>query len=109
MDYRERAVVRVHADLDAWRAATEPARVFAFSGSGATRYSDVGFEEGDSLLFGPESAGLGKEILESAWLTDVLYIPMRPGVRSLNLANAVSVVIYEAWRQHDYSGGGAFH
>ena len=108
MDYRERAVVQVHADLDAWRAAARPDRVFALSGSGATRYSDVRFEAGDSLMFGPESAGLGKLVLEAGWLTDVLRIPMQPGVRSLNLANAVSVVIYEAWRQHDFSGGGAF-
>ena len=108
MDYRERAVVRVHPDLDGWRGAARPKRVFALSGSGATRYSDVGFEEGDSLLFGPESAGLSKEVLEAGWLTDVLHIPMQPGVRSLNLANAVSVVIYEAWRQHDFSGGRAF-
>ena len=68
-----------------------------------TRYSDVGFEAGDSLLFGPESVGLPTDVLEAAWVTDVLHIPMQPGVRSLNLANAVSIVIYEAWRQHGFA------
>lgn len=103
MDYRDRAVVQVHSDLDAWRTSAGPARVFALAGSGTTRYSDVRFERGDSLLFGPESVGLPDEVLEAAWITDVLHIPMQPGVRSLNLANAVSVVIYEAWRQHGFA------
>lgn len=103
MDYRELAVVQVHSDLEAWLTAAEPSRVFAFSGSGPTRYSDIPFEHGDSLLFGPESGGLPAEVLKAPWLTDVLHIPMQTGVRSLNLANAVSVVIYEAWRQHDFA------
>lgn len=102
MDYRERAVVRVHPDLDGWRSAATPGRVFALARSGPVRYSDVAFEPGDSFLFGPESVGLSTELLEMDWLTDVLYLPMRPGVRSLNLANAVSIVIYEAWRQHGF-------
>ena len=78
-------------------------RVFALSGSGTTRYSDVVFERGDSFLFGPESVGRPVEILHAGWLTDVLRIPMQAGVRSLNLANAASIVIYEAWRQHGFS------
>lgn len=103
MDYRDRAVVQVHSDLDAWRTSAGSGRVFALAGSGTTRYSDVLFERGDSLLFGPESVGLPDEVLKAAWITDVLHIPMQPGVRSLNLANAVSVVIYEAWRQHGFA------
>ena len=102
MDYRDRAVVQVHSDLEAWRATTSPSRVFALSSKGATPYSDIGFEGGDSLLFGPESVGLPDHILQAAWVTEVLMIPMKPGVRSLNLANAASIVIYEAWRQHGF-------
>ena len=102
MDYRDRAVVHVHPDLESWRASVQPVRVFALSGSGPTRYSDVGFARGDSLLFGPESVGLPSEALDRPWISDVLHIPMQAGVRSLNLANAVSVVIYEAWRQHGF-------
>lgn len=103
MDYRDRAVVHVHPDVEAWRASAGNSRVFALSGSGTTRYSDVAFERGDSFLFGPESVGLPVEILHAGWLTDVLRIPMQAGVRSLNLANAASIVIYEAWRQHGFS------
>jgi tRNA (cytidine/uridine-2'-O-)-methyltransferase len=102
MDYRDRAVVNVHPDLETWRASAGTSRVFALSGSGSTRYSDVAFVEGDSFLFGPESVGLPVEILRAGWITDVLRIPMQAGVRSLNLANAASIVIYEAWRQHGF-------
>jgi tRNA (cytidine/uridine-2'-O-)-methyltransferase len=103
MDYRDRAVVQVYPDLETWRASIGSARVFALSSSGATRYSDLHFAPGDKLMFGRESVGLPVDILTAPWITDVVHIPMQPGVRSLNLANAVSIVIYEAWRQHDFS------
>lgn len=103
MDYRDQAVVQVHPDLEAWRIFAGTSRVFALSGSGTTRYSDVAFEPGDSFLFGPESVGLPTEVLGAGWIADVLRIPMQAGVRSLNLANAASIVIYEAWRQHGFS------
>lgn len=103
MDYRDRAVVRVHADLDSWRKQVQPGRVFALAKIGTTRYTDVEFKAGDSFLFGPESVGLPLEVLEAEFVTDVLNIPMQPDVRSLNLANAVAIVIYEAWRQHRFT------
>jgi tRNA (cytidine/uridine-2'-O-)-methyltransferase len=103
MDYRDRAVVHVHPDVEAWRSIAGNSRVFALSGSGSTRYSDVDFEQGDSFLFGPESVGLPVEIVRAGWITDVLRIPMQAGVRSLNLANAASIMIYEAWRQHGFA------
>jgi tRNA (cytidine/uridine-2'-O-)-methyltransferase len=102
MDYRDKAVMRVHADLDSWRKQTQPGRVFALAKIGPTRYTDVAFEAGDSFLFGPESVGLPTEVLGAEFVTDVLNIPMQPDVRSLNLANAVAIVIYEAWRQHSF-------
>ena len=102
MDYRDRAVVQVHPDVEAWRASAGPSRIYALSGSGSTRYSDVAFEPGDSFLLGPESVGLPAEVLSAEWITDVVRIPMEAGVRSLNLANAASIVIYEAWRQHGF-------
>ena len=106
MDYRDRAVVEVHADLASWRAAAAPDRVLALSSSGTSRYTEVSFQAGDSLLFGPESVGLPTDVLEADWISDVVHIPMQTGVRSLNLANAVSVVIYEAWRQHGFKSAG---
>jgi tRNA (cytidine/uridine-2'-O-)-methyltransferase len=102
MDYRDRAVVEVHPDLDAWQRSARPDRVFALAKVGTTLYTDVGFEAGDSFLFGPESVGLVPEVMGANFITQILTIPMREGLRSLNLANAVSVVVYEAWRQHSF-------
>ena len=102
MDYRDKAVVRVHPDLDAWRKHAQPDRVFALAKVGTTRYTDVEYKRGDSFLFGPESVGLPPEVFEAEFVTAVLNIPMQPEVRSLNLANAVAIVIYEAWRQHSF-------
>ena len=103
MDYRERAAVTVHPDLDAWRSR-HSGRIFALAKSGATRYDEVEYRPGDGLLFGRESVGLGQAVLSSDWLDGVLTIPMRPGVRSLNLSNSVAVVAYEAWRQQGFAG-----
>lgn len=103
MDYRDKAVVRVHPDLDTWRAVAEPQRIFALAKTGATSYSDVDFVPGDTFLFGPESVGLPAEVLAAPYLNGVLHIPMRPGLRSLNLANSVAIVIFEAWRQQGFA------
>ena len=104
MDYRDKAVVRVHPDLDSWRATVRPERTYALAKSGSTRYDDVAFRPGDAFLFGPESVGLPPEVLAVSWLDDVLTIPMRPGVRSLNLSNSVAVMAFEAWRQTGFDG-----
>lgn len=104
MDYRDRAVIHVHRDLEEWRGTAGPVRVFALSGKARTAYADIGFLPGDAFLFGPESVGLPEDVLDSSWLADRLRIPMQVGVRSLNLSNAVSVVLYEAWRQRGFAG-----
>jgi tRNA (cytidine/uridine-2'-O-)-methyltransferase len=106
MDYRERAAVTVHPDLDAWRSQHR-GRIFALAKSGSTPYHDVEYRPGDALLFGRESVGLGETLLSAEWLDGVLSIPMRPGVRSLNLSNSVAVVTYEAWRQQGFAGSEA--
>ena len=104
MDYRDRATVHRHADLDAWFAAVRPERVFALAKSGTARYDSVSFSPGDAFLFGPESVGLPPDVLSDARLEAVLHIPMQPGVRSLNLSNSVAVVVFEAWRQRGFEG-----
>lgn len=104
MDYRDKAVVRVHPDLESWRAAHPSTRVFAFAKTGATSMSSVAYRPGDALLFGPESVGLPGHVLAAGWVEAVVHIPMRPGLRSLNLSNSVAIAVYEAWRQHDYAG-----
>ncbi len=102
MDYRDKAVVSVHPNLDQWRVATGPRRVFAMATDADTVYTDIRFEPGDSFLFGPESVGLPDNVKRAPWVTMGLRLPMAPGVRSLNLSNAAAVMIFEAWRQNGF-------
>ena len=104
MDYRDKASVAVHADLDAWRAETNPSRVFAFTVDADALYTDVHYREGDTLLFGPESVGLPDDVQAIAWITKRLRLPMVDDVRSINLSNSAAVVVYEAWRQLGFGG-----
>ena len=102
LDYHDLASVTVHPDLEAAFQNWSGARVFAFT-TGATRlYSDVAYQAGDVLLFGPEPSGLPAGVLADPRLTDRLRIPMLAGRRSLNLSNAASIAAYEAWRQHGF-------
>ncbi|TVT47488.1 tRNA (cytidine(34)-2'-O)-methyltransferase [Amycolatopsis rhizosphaerae] len=105
LDYHDLAHVRVHPDLDAAWKSLLPANVYAFSARAQRRYTDVAYQPGDVLLFGPESVGLPEEVLSAPQITDRVRLPMRPGSRSLNLANTASIAIYEAWRQHDFASG----
>ncbi len=104
LDYHELADLRVHADLDAAWTALLPARVFAFTASAARCYTEVNYLPGDVLLFGTESTGLPAEVATAPPVTGRVRVPMLPGSRSLNLANAVAVAVYEAWRQQGFTG-----
>lgn len=104
MDYRDRATVHRHPNLDEWFTAVRPRRVFALAKSGTVRYDTVAFSPGDAFLFGPESVGLPGDVLADPRVDAVLTIPMQPGVRSLNLSNSVAVVVFEAWRQNHFHG-----
>lgn len=106
LDYRERAVLTVHDDWPACLAALGPRRRFAISTRGTQRYDAVRYAENDVLVFGPETRGLSDALLATFAEGHVLRLPMREGNRSLNLANAVAVVVYEAWRQLGFRGGG---
>lgn len=104
MDYGDLTSVHVHADLDAALHACGPSAVYAFSTEGDRNHASVDYRPGDVLLFGPESDGLPPEVLHDPRVTARLRIPMAPGSRSLNLANAASIALYEAWRQHGFAG-----
>ena len=94
-------------DLDACRAALEldgPRRWIAFTTRATTLLPDVRFEARDVLVFGCETSGLPESIVERFATERRVRIPMRPGMRSLNLSNAVAVAVYEAWRQLGYAG-----
>lgn len=103
LDYHDLAAVRVHADFDACATALGDVRLLAVETGGATRYSDMHYRPGDALLFGPESRGLPPAVLGRAGRGGSLFIPMLTANRSLNLANAVAVVVYEAWRQFQFA------
>jgi len=106
LDYHEYAQVRVHAHWQACREALGPARMaraFALSTGGARSLYDASFQRDDVLVFGCETAGLPAAIVAEFPPERRLAIPMRPGVRSLNLSNAVAVAVYEAWRQQGFA------
>ena len=103
LDYAELAAVSVHASLDTCLAALPGVRVFSVETGAAQRYSDAEFRPGDALLFGSETRGLPAAVLNDIALERRLTIPMRAGNRSLNLANSVALVVYEAWRQNGFA------
>ncbi|GAB1594849.1 tRNA (cytidine(34)-2'-O)-methyltransferase [Lysobacter claricitrinus] len=110
LDYHEYATVKVHRDLDAALAHLreqhgEALRVFAFSTRGSVRFDTPDYRVGDAFLFGPETRGLPDDVLDALPPEQRLRLPMRPGVRSLNLSNAIAVTVFEAWRQQGYAGG----
>jgi tRNA (cytidine/uridine-2'-O-)-methyltransferase len=104
LDYRHWADVRNHGSLDDFVAAVAPARIRAFSQLGRRPYTEAEYGPGDALLFGPESDGLPDNVLAWERIDEVLRIPMLPRARSLNLANALAIVVYEAWRQQGFPG-----
>ena len=107
MDYRDKAVVTVHPNLESWRESQNPGRVYALTVDASLVYSEASFAIGDTFLFGPESVGLPDDVKSLSWVTDQLRLPMIPDVRSLNLSNSAAVVVYEAWRQLGFSGSRA--
>lgn len=102
LDYDEYAKVREYPSLDAFISQIRPVTLYAASTKGTTGYSTVRYNPGDAILFGPESRGLPPRILASFTPGTVLRIPMQVTSRSLNLSNAVSVIVYEALRQNNF-------
>jgi tRNA (cytidine/uridine-2'-O-)-methyltransferase len=123
LDYHEWASMQVHENLQHYydydrnqnekgkdnrtaqnQAQDSDKKVYMITTKGQRNFSDVVFEPGDSVLFGPETRGLPQEVLTSVTPDQLIRIPMLPDSRSLNLSNAVATIIYEAWRQQGYSG-----
>ncbi|MBZ2168889.1 MULTISPECIES: tRNA (uridine(34)/cytosine(34)/5-carboxymethylaminomethyluridine(34)-2'-O)-methyltransferase TrmL [Marinobacter] len=104
LDYSEYATVKVHPDYDAFLEAERPTRLFGFTTKGQRHYHEVAFEDGDYLMFGPETRGLPIEVREALPAGNRLRVPMRPESRSLNLSNTAALVVYEAWRQMGFAG-----
>jgi tRNA (cytidine/uridine-2'-O-)-methyltransferase len=106
LDYREFADIDVHASLERCLQRLGRPTVYALSTKGSTAYSVPAFLPGDAFLLGPETRGLPGPVLEALPAGQRLRIPMRPASRSLNLSNAAAIVVYEAWRQQRFAGGG---
>lgn len=104
LDYHDLAVLSVHPCLDAAWQALQPDRVFAFTTTATTKHTDIHWRENDILMFGKESQGLSEAHKNDPHVTAEVRIPMLAGRRSLNLANAASIAVYEAWRQLDFAG-----
>jgi tRNA (cytidine(34)-2'-O)-methyltransferase len=105
LDYDELATVHVHEDFSAARTALT-GRWFAIETGSPRRHVDAEFQAGDALLFGSERRGLPPQILAQLPPAHILSLPMMAGNRSLNLANAAAITVFEAWRQTDFAGAG---
>lgn len=105
LDYREFATVQTFDSFDDYAAQHPDTRIWAFSSKVDRLYTDVHYAPGDALLFGPESRGLPRTLLERLPTSQHLRLPMLTGGRSLNLANAAAIATYESWRQLGFAGG----
>lgn len=102
LDYGEWKDLNTHSTWEAFLAQQQPRTLFAISTKGTHSYTNVTYTPEDYIVFGPETRGLPNDILQSLPEDKVLRIPMRPDSRSMNLSNAASVIVYEAWRQLDF-------
>ena len=105
LDYHEYARVKTWQSLEAYSEAHPERRLVAIETSGDSSHSAFVWDSSDSLLFGSETKGLSEAVLSSISNDQIIRLPMLPDSRSLNLSNAVAVVVYEVWRQFDYGGG----
>ena len=103
LDYDEFARISNYCSLADFLERNRPERLFAVSTKGRCSYANVRFRGGDAILFGPETRGLPASVLKKFSEENILRIPMRPGSRSMNLSNAVAVIVYEAWRQNNFT------
>lgn len=104
LDYHEWAAVSVHPNLEALLTSLNPKRVLALTTKGKRSYHQVNYREDDLLIFGPETRGLPAEFIESLPAEQRIRIPMLPNSRSMNLSNACSLIVYEAWKQLGFTG-----
>ena len=104
LDYHEFSDVKEYDSYSEFLEKVKPTRIFGISTKGQKYVHDVKYQEGDALLFGPETRGLPEEVREQLGVDYVLRIPMQPTNRSLNLSNAVTLMVYEAWRQLEFKG-----
>ncbi len=104
LDYSEYATVAVHPDYQSFLDSERPQRIFGLTTKGNRHYHQVDYQQGDYLMFGPETRGLPADVRDTLPSDRRLRVPMRPESRSLNLSNTAALVVYEAWRQLGFDG-----
>ncbi|MFZ7171771.1 tRNA (uridine(34)/cytosine(34)/5-carboxymethylaminomethyluridine(34)-2'-O)-methyltransferase TrmL [Avibacterium avium] len=104
LDYHEFAEIKKHKTFEAFVDTEQPARLFAMTTKGRLAHSQVSYQQGDYLMFGPETRGIPAQILAQMPMEQKIRIPMTENSRSMNLSNSVAVAVYEAWRQLGYMG-----
>lgn len=105
LDYHEFATLNVYENWGECAERFKDRRLFAVSTKNTQRYDRITYIKGDAFLFGPETRGLPTDLLDSFEKEQRIRLPMRPESRSLNLSNAVAVIVYEAWRQIGFEDG----
>lgn len=105
LDYHEWAGVKIHDSWQSFITRHSVGQFYALTTKGKRFYTDISFKKDDYLVFGPETRGLPQDIRDQAGVTGCLRLPMLADSRSMNLSNAVSVIVYEAWRQMDFKAG----
>jgi|TARA_B100000949_G_scaffold235524_1_gene259390 tRNA (cytidine/uridine-2'-O-)-methyltransferase len=104
LDYHDIAKVKIHDNLNEFIKTINPKRILATTSKVSKSYTTIKFNKNDAILFGSESNGLSEDIINKIQKENVFSIPMKPNNRSLNLSNAVSIIVYESWRQHNFEG-----
>ena len=99
LDYAEWQAISQHPSLDEYLETFRPSRLLALSTRGSKRYTEISYQAGDALIFGPETRGLPQSLLNQLTGNQCLYLPMRNGQRSINLSNSVAIVLFHAWHQ----------
>jgi len=103
LDYHEFAEMKVYADFSEFQSWLADRRLFACTTKATQNHNQASYQDEDVLLFGPESRGLPTEVLDNISADQKIRIPMQANSRSLNLSNATAIILYEAWRQLDFS------
>jgi tRNA (cytidine/uridine-2'-O-)-methyltransferase len=103
LDYWDKLVLVIHDSLEAFLAAYPDINVYYCTTKTKKRYTDVEYKKGDAFIFGPESRGIPEDILQAHKEMNIT-IPMSTEIRSINLANSVGIILYEAWRKVGFPG-----
>jgi tRNA (cytidine/uridine-2'-O-)-methyltransferase len=102
LDYIKNVQVKTYKDIDDFLIKTDFKTTHLVTKFGDINYTKVNYKKGDCFIFGSEISGLSEEVYKKLSKSKKIFIPMIPENRSINLANAVAICIFEAWRQNNF-------